>query len=125
MPTSKLHYSAAESDEYWFEEGCFIKEQLNDPDHPQLSVVQARVPTEGITAWHCLKDTEERYVILEGEGIAEVGEEAFEVSIGDVVVIPAGVAQRIKNTGSNDLRFLAICHPRFLVENYMRCTPPK
>ena len=72
-----------------------------------------------------LKDTEERYVILEGEGLAEVGEEAFEVSIGDVVVIPAGVAQRIKNTGSNNLRFLAICQPRFLVENYMSFTPPK
>ena len=125
MPTSKLHYSAAESDEYWFEEGCFIKEQLNDPDHPKLSVVQARVPTEGITAWHCLKDTEERYVILDGEGLAEIGKKAFEVSVGDVVVIPAGVAQRIKNTGSTDLRFLAICQPRFLVENYMRCTPPK
>ena len=125
MPTSKLHYSAAESDEYWFEEGCFIKEQLNDPDHPQLSVVQARVPPEGITTWHCLKDTEERYVILEGEGLAEVGKESFEVGIGDVVVIPAGVAQRIKNSGSNDLRFLAICQPRFLVENYMSCTPPK
>jgi len=125
MPTSKLHYYASISDEYWFEEGCFIKEQLNDPDHPQLSIAQARVPTEGITAWHCLKDTEERYVILDGEGLAEVGKEAFKVSVGDVVVIPAGVAQRIKNTGSNDLRFLAICQPRFLVENYMSCTPPK
>jgi len=125
MPTSKLHYSAAESDEYWFEEGCFIKEQLNDPDQPQLSVVQARVPTEGITTWHYLKDTEERYVILEGKGLAEIGKKAFEVSVGDVVVIPAGVAQRIKNTGSTDLRFLAICQPRFLVENYIICTPPE
>jgi len=125
MPTSKLHYSAAESDEYWFEEGCFIKEQLNDPDQPQLSVVQARVPTEGITTWHYLKDTEERYVILEGKGLAEIGKKVFEVSVGDVVVIPAGVAQRIKNTGSTDLRFLAICQPRFLVENYIICTPPE
>jgi len=125
MPTSKLHHSAAASDEYWFEEGCFIKEQLNDADHPQLSIAQARVPAKGVTAWHCLKETEERYVILEGEGLAEIGKETFEVSVGDVVVIPAGVAQRIKNFGSNDLRFLAICQPRFLVENYERCTAPK
>ena len=125
MPTSKLHHSAAASDEYWFEEGCFIKEQLNDPAHPQLSIAQARIPAEGVTAWHCLKDTEERYVILEGEGLAEIGKETFEVSVGDVVVIPAGAAQRIKNTGSNDLRFLAICQPRFLVENYERCAAPK
>ena len=125
MPTSNLHHSAAASEEYWFEEGCFIKEQLNDADHPQLSIAQARVPAEGVTAWHCLKDTEERYVILEGEGLAEIGKETFEVSVGDVVVIPAGVAQRIKNTGSNDLRFLAICQPHFLVENYVRCAAPK
>ena len=125
MPTSKLHHSAAASDEYWFEEGCFIKEQLNDPAHPQLSIAQARVPAEVVTAWHYLEDTEERYVILEGKGHAEIGKEAFEVSVGDVVVIPAGVAQRIKNTGSNDLRFLAICQPRFLVENYVSCAAPK
>ena len=125
MPTSNLHHSAAASDEYWFKEGCFIKEQLNDPDHPQLSIAQARVPTEGVTAWHCLKQTEERYVILEGVGLAEIGKETFEVSVGDVVVSPAGVAQRIKNIGSNDLRFLAICQPRFLVEKYERCTAPK
>ena len=124
MPTSNLHHSAA-SDEYWFQEGCFITEQLNDADHPQLSIAQARVPAEGVTAWHCLKQTEERYVILEGEGLAEIGKETFEVSVGDVVVIPAGVAQRIKNTGINDLRFLAICQPRFLVENYERCAAPK
>ena len=125
MPISNLHHSAAASEEYWFEEGCFIKEQLNDADHPQLSIAQARIPAEGVTAWHCLKDTEERYVILEGEGLAEIGKETFEVSVGDVVVIPAGVAQRIKNIGSNDLRFLAICQPRFLVENYERCAAPK
>ena len=125
MPTSKLYHSTAASDEYWFEEVCFIKEQLNDPAQPQLSIAQARVPAKGVTAWHYLKDTEERYVILEGVGLAEIGKETFEVSVGDVVVIPAGVAQRIKNIGSNDLRFLAICQPRFLVENYERCTAPK
>jgi len=125
MPTSKLYHSAAESEEYWFEEGCFIKEQLNDPAHPQLSIAQARVPADGITAWHCVKDTEERYVILEGSGLAEVGKDAFEVTTGDVVVIPAGVPQRIKNTGGSDLRFLAICQPRFLVENYMGCSAPE
>ena len=125
MPTSKLYHSTAAFDEYWFEEVCFIKEQLNDPAQPQLSIAQARVPAKGVTAWHYLKDTEERYVFLVVNGLTEIGKEAFEVSVGDVVVIPPGVAQRIKNTGSKDLRFLAICQPRFLVENYESCAAPK
>jgi mannose-6-phosphate isomerase-like protein (cupin superfamily) len=37
----------------------------------------------------------------------------------DVVSIPAGVRQRISNTGIDDLVFLAICTPRFVKENYV------
>ena len=35
------------------------------------------------------------------------------VSAGDVVLIPPEAHQRITNTGSSDLVFLAICSPRF------------
>ena len=35
------------------------------------------------------------------------------VGPGDVVRIPAGVAQRIGNTGDDQLIFYAICTPRF------------
>jgi mannose-6-phosphate isomerase-like protein (cupin superfamily) len=38
-----------------------------------------------------------------------------------VVVIPAGVRQRIENIGPGDLIFLCICTPRFCVENYWDC----
>jgi mannose-6-phosphate isomerase-like protein (cupin superfamily) len=40
------------------------------------------------------------------------------VSAGDVVIIPPGARQRIANTGPADLRFLALCTPRFRPENY-------
>ena len=48
-----------------------------------------------------------------------MGEQAAtEVNSGDVVLIPPGARQRIRNTGSVDLEFLAICSPRFRIENY-------
>ena len=51
--------------------------------------------------------------------LAEVGElPPAEVGVGDVVIIPPGVRQRISNSGSGDLIFLAICSPRFAQRNY-------
>jgi len=37
----------------------------------------------------------------------------------DVVDIPADAAQRIKNTGTEDLLFLAICTPAFRERDYV------
>ena len=63
---------------------------------------------------HWLQGTEERYVILAGEGFLEVGNEpALRVSALDTVLIPAGMAQRIMNTGPETLTFLCVCPPRF------------
>jgi mannose-6-phosphate isomerase-like protein (cupin superfamily) len=42
-----------------------------------------------------------------------VGNGQADVRPGDVVVIPAGVAQSIANTSARDLVFYCICTPRF------------
>ncbi|MCP4411519.1 MAG: cupin domain-containing protein [Gammaproteobacteria bacterium] len=107
--------------EYYFSsEGCFITELSNTSDDPELSIAKARVEQGVTTRWHKLKGTTERYYILSGEGIAEVGESCPQVVMtGDVVIIPPGIKQRVTNTGSVDLAFLAICTPRFLHENYL------
>jgi mannose-6-phosphate isomerase-like protein (cupin superfamily) len=100
--------------EYFFEEGCYILEISNSPDDPQVSIARARVPPGGITKWHRLRETRERYLILSGQGIVEIGDFApSSVSVGDFVEIPAMTRQRIENTGDSDLIFLAICTPRF------------
>lgn len=106
--------------EYEFkEEGCFIQELSNHEADPALSIARARVPPGRVTRWHSVQGATERYVILEGEGRVELdGLPAQEVFPGDVVIIPPDVAQRIANTGNVDLIFLALCTPRFLVENY-------
>ena len=81
---------------------------------------RARVQVGVTTAWHHLDGVAERYVILQGQGRVEVGDDAPKgVYVGDAVSIPAGVRQRIQNTGDCDLLFYAICTPRFTPECYV------
>ncbi|HFD81412.1 MAG TPA: cupin domain-containing protein [Gammaproteobacteria bacterium] len=105
---------ADEAGEYWFEEGCFVTEVSNHPGDPGLSVARIRVPPGTSTRRHCLEDTWERYLIVEGEGEVEVGGlEPTRVSVGDVVCIPPGTPQRIRCSDSGELVFYALCSPRF------------
>lgn len=109
----------AEQNEYFFKEGCYILELLNQRADPENSIARARVLAGKQTRWHKLLNTTERYVILEGDAVAEIGDKKEPLQTGDVVVIPAGVRQRILNTGTKDLLFLAICTPRFTPDNYV------
>ncbi len=108
-----------EAEERYYREGCFITELCNSADDPDCSIARARVEPGVTTRLHRLAGIVERYVILEGQGRAEVGDLApADVGPGDVVQIPAGCGQRITNTGESDLIFLAICTPRFRPEAY-------
>jgi len=110
----------AEVQEYFFAEGCFITELSNSADDPDVSVARARLEPGKTTRWHYLQDTGERYVMLQGVGVVEVGElPPQRVVAGDVVVIPPMVRQRISNAGADDLIFLAICSPRFTEAAYV------
>jgi mannose-6-phosphate isomerase-like protein (cupin superfamily) len=110
----------ASAHEYFFAEGCYISEWSNSPDDAEASIARARVLPGVTTRWHSLKAITERYVILQGDGEAEVGGlPTMHVTAGDVVVIPAGVRQRIRNSGETDLVFLAVCTPRFVLEAYI------
>ena len=88
---------AAEQEEFFTAEGCFIVELSNSPDDPALSIARARVAPGVTTRWHRVRDTAERYVIL---------------------LIPPSCRQRIANIGASDLVFLAICSPRFNQDAY-------
>ena len=110
--------SADEADEYYFKEGCHILEVMNSVDDPALSIARARVAAGATTRLHALNATAERYYILSGVGTVTVGSLKQVVGVGDVVCIPADVAQQIYNHGTEDLVFLALCTPRFELENY-------
>lgn len=116
QPTIKHAVSVAE---FFTEELCYITELSNSNSDEMVSIARARVEPGVTTRWHRLLETVERYVVIAGEGRVELGGLlAQQVKPGDVVLIPAMCPQRISNTGTQDLIFLAICSPRFRQQNY-------
>jgi mannose-6-phosphate isomerase-like protein (cupin superfamily) len=104
--------------EFYTDEKCYITELSNTPD-ADVSIARARVEQGVTTRWHRLKGTTERYFIIRGKGLVEVGElPPRKVTAGDVVLIPPMCPQRITNIGKDDLIFLAICTPRFTQDAY-------
>ncbi len=109
------------ADEFYLDEGCHIIELLNTGSDADCSIARARVEPGVTTMLHCLRDTIERYVIVAGSGEVEVdGQAPAVVAAMDVVTIPAGKSQRIRNTGDSDLVFLCVCTPRFDAKNYVQ-----
>lgn len=95
-------------------EGCEIIEISNSDADTDLSIARARVRPRITTQRHRLDGAVERYLIVSGRGEVEVGElPPADVGPGDVVIIPDGVLQRVRNTGAEDLIFYCICTPRF------------
>jgi mannose-6-phosphate isomerase-like protein (cupin superfamily) len=101
------------------DERCHIVELSNTAEDEAVSIARARVAPGISTRWHQLAGIAERYVMIEGSGLVEIGDlPAQFVETGDVVLIPPGCRQRITNTGAQDLIFLAICTPRFRWDAY-------
>jgi mannose-6-phosphate isomerase-like protein (cupin superfamily) len=99
-------------------ERCAILETWNDSADPDVSIARARVAPGVTTQLHHL-NVDERYLIIQGRGIASIGKlSPAEVGPGDVVVIPAGTSQQITNSGDSDLVFYCVCSPRFGPEGY-------
>ncbi len=110
--------------EFYTAEQCHILELSNAPHDPSCSIARARVEPGVTTRLHRLTTVTERYIILEGRGLAEIGTlPSKEVATGDVILIPPTCPQRITNIGTTDLVFLAICTPRFTPECYEDIDP--
>ena len=109
-----------EIEERYTKEKCFIKELLNGKEDPNLSFALARVEPGVTTVLHSLRNTSERYLVVSGEGVMEVGTlPPTPVSAGDLVLIPPETPQRITSSGPADLVFCCICSPRFNTSVYV------
>jgi mannose-6-phosphate isomerase-like protein (cupin superfamily) len=98
-------------------ERCSVAENYHSDE---VSVARATVKAGVTTAAHHLKNVKEIYLITSGQGVVEVGDlPPTEVTEGDLVVIPAGVSQKITNTEEKDLIFTCICTPRFISKCYV------
>ncbi len=90
--------------EYLTPERCYIAENFSDKD---ISIARATVKPGITTKAHHLKKIQEIYIIMAGEGkVTFSALESTNVSVGDVIVIPAEASQKITNTGNTRLGFL-------------------
>jgi mannose-6-phosphate isomerase-like protein (cupin superfamily) len=107
-----------EASEFMTSELCAVVEAWNDESDPAVSIARARVTAGTTTQLHRL-DVDERYLIISGRGEMELDNLTPQVvERGDVVVIPAGTPQRIRNLSDTDLVFYCICSPRFRPSGY-------
>ena len=105
-------------DEFYTRERCFITELLNSPATPSFSIARCRVEPGVLTELHRLA-VAEWYVVESGEGEVSVGDaDGRMIGPGEVIAIPAGVPQQVRNTGPGPLQFLCVCTPRFTPAGY-------
>lgn len=62
--------------------------------HPQKS-----------TRGHSHPGQEEIYCFISGSGTMEVGEDVYQVKLGDIILVPDGAFHRVHNTSHQDLIF--------------------
>ena len=111
-------FKAGTDNEFWTDERCYMRELINSESVPDFSLADSRVEPGVVTELHSLS-VREWYFIVQGTGLMEVGgHAALDVGPGDTVEIPAGVSQRITNTGKDDLLLQCVCLPRFTPDCY-------
>jgi mannose-6-phosphate isomerase-like protein (cupin superfamily) len=81
------------------------------------SIAHAIVPVGEETLPHRLRESTELYYILSGCGEMVIDSGHAPVREGQVVLIPPGARQYIRNTGDTDLVFLAIVAPKWRADD--------
>jgi len=100
---------------YTTKDGSIIRELFHPDVHgnKQLSLAEATIPVGSETLLHKHSQSEEIYHITEGTGLMTLGEEQFDVAVGDTVCILPDIAHRIHNTGGVALNILCCCSPPY------------
>jgi mannose-6-phosphate isomerase-like protein (cupin superfamily) len=94
-------------------------ELVNSERCPGVSLAVARVEPGVSTQLHALSGVEEIYLVRSGRGVIEIDGVEQELDVGDQAVVAASAAQRITNTGDDDLVCYCLCRPRFRAECYV------
>ena len=81
------------------------------------SIAHAIVPAGEESLPHVLETSTELYYLLQGSGEMHIDDEEAPVREGQIVLIPPGARQYIRNTGPADLVFLAIVAPKWQADD--------
>ncbi len=110
-----MHTRYADIPVYQTKDGSQIRELMHPDRHGNRaqSLAEAIVAPGQETLLHKHLRTEELYHITAGRGLMTLGEQCFEVGIGDTVLIPPGTPHCIRNLGEEPLRILCSCAPAY------------
>jgi mannose-6-phosphate isomerase-like protein (cupin superfamily) len=100
-------------------DNSLLRELLNphrDDVNINYSLALARVKQGEVTRLHKLKGSEV-YYILAGKGEMQIDAEKSDIKAGQVVYIPPGAVQAVKNTGAEELMFICIVNPAWQPES--------
>jgi mannose-6-phosphate isomerase-like protein (cupin superfamily) len=111
-------FRSLRQDEYWLGERIYIRELMNAPDEPDMSLARFRVPPGTSTQLHKLTITE-WYVMESGTGIVEIDGQQTRMQAGDNLKISPGQSQRVVNSGAEEMIFQSICTPRWTHDCYV------
>jgi len=109
----KTEYSKIQP--YTTKDGSIIRELMHPSVHGNTlqSLAEAIVPAGSSTLPHRHLQAEEIYHFVEGSGLMILGDDQFEIRVGDTIYIPPGTTHRIKNTGTVPLKILCCCTPPY------------
>jgi len=113
-----------EAEQFITKDGSIIRELMHPDKHggashnvKNQSMAEATVPVGAATMLHKHVLTEELYHITSGKGVMTLGDNQFDVAVGDTICISPGTPHCIKNTGSNDLIIMCCCSPAYSHED--------
>lgn len=113
----KSHNSEIEA--YQTRDGSLIRELMHPSQHgnKRQSLAEATVPVGASTLLHKHEVTEEIYHITGGRGLMTLGNEQFDVRVGDTVYISPGTPHKLYNNGNLPLVLLCCCAPAYSHED--------
>lgn len=115
--TNRTHCSDIYS--YRTKDDSEIRELMHPKHHgnQNQSLAEAIISPGQTTHRHNHKHSEELYHITQGQGLMFLGDDQFEVSVGDTLCIKPGTPHNIKNTGTTPLHILCMCSPAYSHED--------
>lgn len=96
-------------------------DKVSGAEELACSIAHAIVPAGEETLPHLLRSSSELYYVLKGRGEMHIGDESAVLNEGQVVHIPPGVRQFIRNIGESDLVFLCVVAPKWRPEDEILC----
>jgi mannose-6-phosphate isomerase-like protein (cupin superfamily) len=114
-----LHIQSSSVPPYITKDGSAIRELMHPAVHGNngASLAEATLPAGAQTLLHRHRVSEELYHVSRGQGRMRLGDERFDIAVGDTVCIAPGTPHCIENTGTDPLVILCVCSPAYAHED--------